>query len=188
MLFHTSLPLYIISFLTIKPLITVVNLMNSNSFFKTWLRVSDCPQIDQIIVLFCHCPCTYVYSSLCRKEKLLLFVISSSLELFVDRNRVLLHSVSHICITGPDTLKMLGICWIHNFIIRQILNTKILCQLSFIDHECCANSQREKKGEGNYVKPKITEEVSFLLFPEYVKNLNRLKGKHSVFKAKGTRY
>lgn len=130
-----------------------------------------------------------VFQSLQKREvAFILFVISSSLELFVDRNRVLLHSVSHICITGPDTLKMLSICWIHNFIIRQILNTKILCQLSFIDHECCANSQREKKGEGNYVKPKITEGVSFLLFPEYVKNLNRLKGKHSVFKAKGTRY
>ena len=69
----------------------------------------------------------HVFQSLQKREvAFILFVISSSLELFVDRNRVLLHSVSHICITGPDTLKMLSICWIHNFIIRQILNTKIL--------------------------------------------------------------
>ena len=73
--------------------------------------------------------------------------------------------------------------------IRRILNTEIFyAKLCFIDHECCGNSQGEKKGEDNYVKPKVIEEVNFLLFLEYVKNLSRLKGKYSVFKAKGTRY
>ena len=44
--------------------------------------------------------------------------------------------------------------------------------------ECCANSQKEEKSAGNCIKHKIIEEVGFMLFLEYIKNLNRLKGKH----------
>lgn len=99
-------------------------------------------------------PYTYMYSSLCRKEvTFILFVISSSLELFVDRNRVLLHSASHICITGPDTKDTLSICWIHNFIIRQILNINIiLCQVVFCWPWVLCKFTEGEEGEGNYIE------------------------------------
>lgn len=53
--------------------------------------------------------------------------------------------------------------------------------------ECCASSQKEEKSADNCIKHKIIEEVGFMLFLEYIKNLNRFKAKHRVFKAKGTR-
>lgn len=43
---------------------------------------------------------------------------------------------------------------------------------------CWANSEKEKS-DGNYVKHKIIEEVSFMLFREHTKNLNKLKGERS---------
>lgn len=58
-----------------------------------------------------------------------------------------------------------------------MINTKIFyAKLCLVDYECCVNSHKEEKSESHCIKHRIIEEMGFVLFLEYVKNLNRFKG------------